>query len=213
MRGGASEPVSSHHWGGSAVKSLETDERRTPRQFFQLVNELFGPFDLDACAARWNAQCRRFVTKEQNIFRHHPFSARTWRNPPYSRGNLNAHLEHARESLLLGITTELYCNLVPADPSTDWWKQHIMRPEGKPVRADWLWGRLPKPLGNATRYVSEGLATTVILVDGRLAFDGPEGPVCQPRRDLQQYRSPGAMQPSALVLFERPDARTVRRAA
>src|SRR5205085_8894296 len=71
-----------------ALKSLPTDERRTPRWFFELVSEVFGPFDLDSCAARWNAQCRRFVTKEQDIFRHHPPSRRTWRNPPYSRGNL-----------------------------------------------------------------------------------------------------------------------------
>jgi hypothetical protein len=193
-----------------SIKSLETDERRTPRSFFQLCDELFGPFDLDACAARWNHQCRRFVTKEQNIFERHPPSRRCWRNPPYSRGNLNKHLEHAREQLLAGVVEELYANLVPADPSTDWWRKHIMQPEGRPVRSDWLWRKLPDPLGNATRYVSQGLVTTVILVDGRLPFDGPEGPV----GGYANHRRPtGAMQPSALVLFERPDTRTLRRAA
>lgn len=191
------------------MKSLPTDERRTPRWFFELVDELFGPFDLDACAARWNAQCSRFITKRDDIFRHHPLSARTWRNPPYSRGNLYAHLEHARETLLLGITEELYANLVPADPSTDWWHQHIMRPEGRPLRAEWLWGRFPKPLTNATSYVSERLVTTVVLVDGRLPFDGPDGPV---GGDVGDRRPTGAMQPSALVLFNRPDVR-MRRAA
>lgn len=192
------------------MKSLPTDERRTPRWFFELVSSVFGPFDLDACAARWNAQCRRFVTKEQNIFSHHPPSSRTWRNPPYSRGNLNAHLEHARETLLAGVVEKLYANLVPADPSTDWWRNHIARPEGPPIRAEWLHGQLPAPLSNATRYVSKHLATTVILVEGRLPFDGPDGPVCSPRTDLRQKSAPGAMQPSALILFERPDVRRAR---
>jgi len=192
------------------VKSLVTDERRTPRWFFRLVSEVFGPFDLDACAAHWNAQCRRFVTKEQDIFARHPPSRRCWRNPPYSRGNLSRHLEHARESLLLGTVEERYVNLVPADPSTDWWRKHIMRPEGRVRSAEWLWRRLPDPLGNATRYVSEALVTTVVLVDGRLPFDGPDGPV----GGYPDHRRPtGAMQPSALVVFERPDAWTQRRAA
>jgi hypothetical protein len=195
------------------VKSLPTDERRTPRWFFQLVDELFGPFDLDACAARWNAQCRRFVTKEQDIFAHHPRSRRTWRNPPYSRGNLYSHLEDAREVLINGVTEELYANLVPADPSTDWWLENVARPEGEPVRSDWLWQKYRWPFGNATRYVSQGLSTTVVMVDGRLAFDGPDGPICSPRVDLRQSKAPGAMQPSALVVFERPDAVSTRRAA
>lgn len=183
------------------MKSLPTDERRTPRWFFRLCSRAFGPFDLDACAARWNAQCRRYVTKEQDIFRWHPPSRRSWRNPPYSRGNLNRHLEHARGVLLAGVV-QRYVNLVPADPSTDWWKKHIMRPEGRVVRSEWLWGQLPEPLGNTTRYVSKGLVVTLSLVDGRLPFDGPDGPV---GGDVDERRPTGAMQPSALVVFERPD--------
>lgn len=195
--------------GGSAVKSLETDERRTPRWFFRLVDELFGPFDLDACAARWNAQCRRFVTKEQDIFAHHPRSSRTWRNPPYSRGNLGRHLAHAREVFLAGVVEQLYALLVPVDPSAEWWKRHIARPEGPPARAEWLAGRLPAPLSNATRYVSRDLATTVVLVESRLPFDGPDGPV---GGDVDARRPTGAMQPSALIIYERPDIRTMRMA-
>lgn len=175
------------------MSSLVTDERRTPRWFFELVSRVWGPFDLDACAAAWNAQCRRYVTREQDVFRRHPVSRRTWRNPPYSRGNLDKHLAHARETFLMGTTTLAYANLVPADPSTDWWKLHIARPEGRPLRADWLWRKLPDPLGNATRYVSEGLVTTVVLVDGRLPFDEPT-----------KAQESGAMQPSALVVYERP---------
>jgi hypothetical protein len=115
--------------------------------------------------------------------------------------------------LLTGVVRELYANLVPCDPSSAWWRDFVARPEGRPVRAEWLVRRFPAPLSNATRYVSEGLATTVIPVECRLAFDGPDGPVCPPRTDLRQKRAPGAMQPSALVLFERPDVRTLRRAA
>lgn len=191
------------------MKSLPTDERRTPLWFFRLCHQVLGPFDLDACAARWNAQCRRFVTKEQDIFRYHPGSRCAWRNPPYSRGNLNRHLEHARGAQLAGVA-QRYVNLVPADPSTDWWKKHVMRPEGRVVGSDWLWQQLPSPLGNATRYASKHLVVTVVLVEGRLPFDGPDGPV---GGDPDDRRPTGAMQPSALVVFDRPDIWKPRRAA
>lgn len=190
------------------MKSLPTDERQTPRWFFRVCNGAFGPFDLDACAAAWNAQLLRYVTKEQDIFAHHPRSRCTWRNPPYSRGNLNRHLEHARAVTLAGGSKRYVC-LVPADPSTDWWRKHVMRPEGRPLRADWLWQQLPEPLGNATRYVSQGLITTVVLVDGRLPFAGPDGPVGGTPGDR---RETGAMQPSALIVFEIPDVRKTRAA-
>lgn len=185
-------------------KSLPTDERMTPRWFYRLCSEVFGPFDLDACAARWNAQCRRYVTKEQDIFRRPPASRASWRNPPYSRGNLDRHLGHSRELVLLRRWGRS-ANLVPADTSTDWWKRHVVRPEGGVVRCDWLHQHYPVPLGNAVRFVSHGLLVTVVYVGGRLAFDGPDGPV---GGDADNPRSTGAMQPSALVVYDRPDVRT-----
>lgn len=190
------------------MKSLPTDERRTPRWFYRLCDQVLGPFDLDACAAAWNAQCRRYVTKEQDIFTHHPRSRCTWRNPPYSRGNLYRHLAHGR-GLVLERKVERYVYLVPADPSTDWWRDCIARPEGKQRRAEWLWNQLPSPLGNATRYVSEWLTVTQVLVDGRLPFDGPDGPV---GGELDNPRQTGAMQPSALIVFDIPDVRKTRAA-
>lgn len=174
------------------MKSLPSDERRTPRAFFELVNRCFGPVDLDACAAKWNAVVARYVTKREDIFAIHPKSSCCWRNPPYSRGNLYRHLTHARAKVLDG-TVRRYLLLVPADTSTAWWHDCIMRPEGAPLGSEFLWRRHPEPLGNGVRFWSDGLQVTVLFVSGRLAFDSPG-----------ETQKAGAKQPSALVVFERP---------
>lgn len=183
------------------MKSLPSDERRTPRWFFRLCSSVWGPFDLDACAAPWNAQVRRYVTKEQDIFAGAPRAQSAWRNPPYSRGNLARHVGQSRQLVLEGEWGRSV-NLIPADPSTDWWRRHVAAPEGRPLRADWLHRTLPGQLGNATRYVSQHLVVTVVLVDERLPYESPSGLICD---------GAGAMQPSAVVVFERPDVRTRRR--
>lgn len=183
------------------MKSLASDERRTPKAFFDLVNKCFGPVDLDACAAKWNAQVARYVTKEEDIFKFHPTSQVTWRNCPYSRGNLYVHLTDARERVLDG-TVRRYLLLVPADTSTSWWHDCIMRPEGAPLGSEFLWQRHPEPLGNGVRFWSERLQVTVVFVAGRLAFDEP-----------RKAQKAGAKQPSALIVFERPAADAARSAA
>lgn len=186
------------------MPSLETDERRTPRWFFELCDAVWGPFDLDACAAKWNAQCPRFISRQQDVFSTYWRARSVWHNPPYSRGNLSVHLHLARARVLNG-TWRRCTNLIPADPSTTWWQQHVARPEGRALEAEWLHGQLPTELANATRYVSEGLITTVAFVAERLPFDGPDGPV---GGDVDDRRPTGAMQPSAVVVFERPDVWT-----
>lgn len=53
--------------GASAKKaSPSIQDRRTPRWFYDFLDERFGPFGLDAFAAPHNAMHKRFYTKEQN---------------------------------------------------------------------------------------------------------------------------------------------------
>lgn len=63
-------------------KSVQT--RRTPRWFFDALNESFGPFQLDAYASPENALCERFYTKDDDA------NSRAWcdvtfANPPFEK--------------------------------------------------------------------------------------------------------------------------------
>lgn len=181
------------------MKSLPTDERRTPRWFFELCHSLWGPFDLDACAAPWNHQVKRFCAAGGNLFSRPPRARRVWMNSPYSRGNLDRFIGHARDLVLRGIW-ERAVLLHPVDPSSQWWKRHIARPEGRVVQSQSLWNSFPPPLTEAFETVSEGLSVTQVFVEGRLPFDGPEGPA---GGYPNHRRETGAMQPSAVTIFER----------
>lgn len=178
--------------------SKPSDERRTPRWFFERCDSLWGPFDLDAAADKWNHQVRRYCTAGGDVLRHPPRARRVWLNPPYSRGQLERFLGLTRSTVLDKLWDRTTC-LVPMDPSTDWWKQHVARPEGRKLRVEWLTGELPPPFHlEAYRLVSEHLVVTIAPPDVRLAFDPPPW---LPPRELEKFR--GAKQPSVVVVFER----------
>lgn len=178
--------------------SKPSDERRTPRWFFEACDRLWGPHDVDCFAAEWNHQVRRYITKERDFYRTNVRARRAWVQPPYSRGQLGQALGHVRQ-LVLGKWLGGATCLVPMDPSTDWWKQHVARPEGRKLGVEWLTGELPPPFHlEAYRLVSEQLIVTIAPPDTRLAFDPPPW---LPARELQKFR--GAKQPSVVVVFER----------
>lgn len=177
--------------------SRPSDERRTPRWFFEACDRLWGPYELDCFAARWNHQTARFITKEQDFYRWRGRARRAWVQPPYSRGQLDRALGHVRQLVLERRLQAASC-LVPVDPSTDWWKTHIARPQGAKLRVEWLTGELGVPFVEAYRLVSDHLAVTIALPDVRVAFDPPPG---TPPRELEKFH--GAKQPSVVVTFER----------
>lgn len=180
-----------------APVSRPTDERRTPRRFFEACDRLWGPFDLDAAAAKWNRQVERYVTAEQDLFALRPRARRVWLNPPYSRGQLDRFLSFARDSVLRGRWGRVVC-LVPVDPSSQWWQRQLETP-AKPGRlsAVWLYDRYPKPFGFAHQRSCPALSITTVYVPQRLRFDEPGG---------FAHRSTGAKQPSVVVVFERSKA-------
>lgn len=182
-----------------APVSRPTDERRTPRWFFEACDRLWGPFDADCFAAKWNHQCFRYYSKERSFYEARIYIRRAWVQPPYSRGQLDKALEHVRRLVLERRLGRAAC-LIPHDPSTDWWKRHVARPEGAKLHVEWLTGELPAPFNHeAYRLVSKHLAVTIAPPNQRLAFDLPPW---LPARELAKFR--GAKQPSAVVVFERP---------
>lgn len=178
--------------------SRASDERRTPRWFFEACDKLWGPYDLDCFAANWNHQVDRYFTKERSFYdwngRGH---RRAWVQPPYSRGQLLSALGHVRYLVTAGHLQLASC-LVPVDPSTEWWARHVARPEGRRRGARWLELSAPFTDG-AHQLISSQLAVTVAPAADRLAFDCPPG---TPPREFEKMR--GAKQPSVVVTFERP---------
>lgn len=55
---------------------------RTPLDFFNNINQEYGPFDLDAAASHENAKCDKYYTVEDNSIQQ-PWEGNVWINPPY----------------------------------------------------------------------------------------------------------------------------------
>jgi len=96
--------------------SSATPEWSTPQDFFDSLNEEFGPFDVDVCASEWNAKCPRYFTQETDGLSQN-WIGKVWMNPPYGR-TIGQWMKKAYESSLLGAC--VVC-LVPARTDTAWW--------------------------------------------------------------------------------------------
>lgn len=107
--------------------SKNSDEWRTPQDFFEALDAEFG-FDVDAAASAENAW------KESYFGLDHPREGRRdalaidwwpwgrvfWLNPPYSK--CREFIAKAAESSLKGCT--VVC-LVPSRTDTRWWHEHV----------------------------------------------------------------------------------------
>jgi phage N-6-adenine-methyltransferase len=98
-----------------------SDEWETPREFFDEVNDIFH-FDLDVCATRGNAKCRRYFTKAENGLRR-IWRGVCWMNPPYGR-EISLWVRKACESSLEAGTV-VVC-LLPARTDTRWWHDYVI---------------------------------------------------------------------------------------
>lgn len=162
-----------------------SDEWRTPDRLFNACSDHYGPFTLDAAAARWNARCERFYTKRDSALARR-WSGRVWCNPPYSRGNLMKWAGYARYQVWG--QCELVCTLVPAYTSERWWQQHVLGPGRGRARAERV---VRDGIGSGFRAKYSDLVIEVVFVDGRLRF--------RHRTGVQD----SARHPSAVVVFSR----------
>lgn len=105
-------------------KASKNSERETPSKLFNLLDNEFH-FTLDAAASKENTKCESYLSVGSNALSI-PWitSGNIWLNPPYSRGILGLFLEHAW-TMAQELETNIVC-LVPADPSTQWWKEHVL---------------------------------------------------------------------------------------
>ena len=101
--------------------SSKTCEWETPRLYFEMLDRIYK-FDLDVCATKENAKCKRFFTKEQDGLKQ-KWDGTCWMNPPYGR-EIGAWVRKAYESSLEGAT--VVC-LLPARTDTAWWHDYAMK--------------------------------------------------------------------------------------
>ena len=123
--------------------SDEVDDRGTPQEFFDELNERYR-FTLDVAAAPHNAKTERYYTRLADGLIQ-PWTGSVWCNPPYS--DLGGWLAkawdewHNRPGELDSIVM-----LLPANrPEQPWW-QHAVEPfrdrPGSPLTVRFLPGRL-----------------------------------------------------------------------
>lgn len=68
----------------SGLFSSTTDQWATPQAFFDGLNKEFN-FDLDPCATKENAKCRKYFTEQENGLLQDWDGHRVFCNPPYGR--------------------------------------------------------------------------------------------------------------------------------
>lgn len=116
----------------------ESDVRETRPEDFKRLNELYGPFTMDACATLENAKCTTaltseggFAKREQALWQQYaygdgltlPWTGTVWCNPPYS--NILPWVCKAWES---SATATSVCMVVPNNRGEQSWWQDAVEP-------------------------------------------------------------------------------------
>lgn len=140
-----------------------SNEWQTPKRDFRRWHELYA-FDVDAAAARWNAQLPTYWTKAMDAFKQSSKGLRVFCNPPYTAGNMGRWMPHARSQVITG-GAHLWGLHIPAHTAEGWWTENVMRgPEPEPL----LTASLSLPgFANGYRRMYLRLAIDVWFYEGR----------------------------------------------
>ena len=104
-----------------ALFSSKTDEWSTPQNIFEELNKEFH-FNLDPCATKDNAKCRKFFTKAQDGLKQNWQGYNVFCNPPYGR-KIKEWVRKAYEESLKPKTTVVM--LIPARTDTSYFHDYI----------------------------------------------------------------------------------------
>ena len=104
--------------------SSKSKDWETPQDFYEKLNEEFGPFTLDPCATEETAKCENYFTMQNDgLFR--SWAKQTvFMNPPYGRQISNWIRKAYQEAQNPG--TKVVC-LIPARTDTRYWHDYCMR--------------------------------------------------------------------------------------
>lgn len=104
-----------------ALFSSRTDEWSTPQSVFEELNKEFH-FNLDPCATKDNAKCRKFFTKAQDGLKQNWQGYNVFCNPPYGRKIKEWVIKAYEESLKPNTTVVM---LIPARTDTSYFHDYI----------------------------------------------------------------------------------------
>lgn len=114
--------------------SSKSDMWETPQCLFDKLNSKFH-FDIDVCATKENAKCKKFYTKKQNGLLQE-WKGVCWCNPPYGR-EIIKWVRKASISAKNGTTVVM---LIPARTDTKWFHDYIYKKDN--VKIKFIRGRL-----------------------------------------------------------------------
>ena len=111
----------------NAIKTMfssETNEWATPTDFYDKLNRLYGPYDLDPCCNKINAKCKYFFTEQDDGLNQDWCGYNVFMNPPYGR-EIGKWIEKAyKESRKQN--TSVTC-LIPSRTDTKYWHDYCMK--------------------------------------------------------------------------------------
>lgn len=165
-------------------------EWKSERKIFKALDELYGPFDVDAAAASWNAQCPMYFTKKQNVLKHQLWG-RVWANWPYNpAGELKKFMPYSRDQVLYNERVVLTCNYIPHYTAEGWWTKNVNRDDdlGKLLQVEFRHTKI------GVEYARHYERMTIITgtIDGRRRFMSKAG-----QNDSARFSS-------AYVVFRKP---------
>lgn len=99
------------------------DNWGTPPEVFVPLEKEFGPFDLDAAAAKENAKAPRFFSIEDNGLSKE-WTGRVFLNPPYGK-DIGNWMQKAYYAAYEGTASVVVC-VVPARVDTAWWHDWVV---------------------------------------------------------------------------------------
>tara|TARA_R110000851_G_scaffold28742_2_gene79772 strand:- start:14133 stop:14615 length:483 start_codon:yes stop_codon:yes gene_type:complete len=107
-----------------AMFSSKSNDWGTPQNFYDKLNNSFGPFTLDPCSDGQNNKTDNYFTKEQNGLSQDWSGNKVFMNPPYGRA-IKDWLKKAYEEGQKPNTT-VVC-LIPARTDTKYWHDYVMK--------------------------------------------------------------------------------------
>ena len=113
--------------------SSKTNEWATPQDFFDILNKEFK-FNLDPCATKENAKCKKFYTEQDDGLKQTWDKFRVFCNPPYGR-EIGKWVKKGSEAM-----GGVVVMLLPARTDTRYFHQYIYKKRGVEIR--FLKGRL-----------------------------------------------------------------------
>ena len=104
--------------------SSKSNEWATPQSFFDKLNEMYGPFTLDAAASDKNYKVDTYLTVDDDALSADWSGNTVFLNPPYGRGLKEWIRKSYQEGQKQDTTVVM---LIPARTDTKYWHDYVMK--------------------------------------------------------------------------------------